>query len=435
MIDLGLTVGEVAATPTLASPADAATDISIVPTLQWGAVFNADEYEIQIATDTGFAHPVEIAMPFTASYTLTNELAPSSTYYWRVRTISACGTSAWSGLFGFETVPCFIFNSTDVPKTISSMGAPTITSTLDIPDMGTITDLNVANLAGTHTWINDLTIDIISPGGAVVNLFDQICGNQDNFNIGFSDQASTSNYPCPPTDGFTYQPQESLTLFNNTAIEGTWTLRIKDNFNQDGGQLQSWGLRFCPSGFISPLPIEWLYFSVAPREKDIRLTWATGQEDNNAGFEVQRRSKDETIFIPIGWVEGLGTTALGVAYEWVDAAAKPGVRYYYRLRQVDFDGTEDYSPIKTAMLEAGDGRCTLLWRISDHTVSLQCPAVLSQISSLQVYNLQGQLMESLKLTPGTQLVIDTDRWVSGLYIFAIQTGHQYYSEKVAVVNN
>lgn len=434
MIDIGLTVGEAAAAPALASPLDAATDISIVPTLQWSTIFNADEYEIQIATDNGFAHPVETAMPLTASYTLANELAPSSTYYWRVRSISTCGTSAWSGPFSFETVPCFIFNSTDVPKTISSMGVPTVTSTLEIPDLGTVTDVNVINLVGTHTWINDLTIDIISPGGAVVNLFDQICGNQDDFNIGFSDQANSSNYPCPPTDGNTYQSQESLSQLNTTTMQGTWTLRIKDNFNQDGGQLQSWGLRVCPSGFISPLPIEWLYFSVAAREKDIRLTWATGQEDNNAGFEIQRRSSDEATFIPIGWVDGLGTTSRGADYAWVDMEAKRGVRYYYRLRQVDFDGVDGYSPVKTAMLEARDGRCTMLWHASDHTILLGCPSLLSQASTLRIFNMQGQLMQFMKLTPGSQLTIETDRWVSGLYVFAIQTGDQYYAEKIAVVH-
>ncbi|TNF00780.1 MAG: choice-of-anchor D domain-containing protein, partial [Bacteroidetes bacterium] len=202
-------------------------------------------YEIQIATDAGFAAIVDQAAGIgTTSYTST-ALSSTMTYFWRVRASNACGISAWSSAFTFTTNTCATTDATDVPIAITATGTPTITSTINIPTSGTITDVNVLNLIGTHTWVSDLTVSLTSPLGTTVTLFSGVCTNLDNFDLNFDDAAASATLPCPPTGGGTYQPSGLLSDFNGEDAAGNWVLTIFDAFNQDGGSLTSWTLELC----------------------------------------------------------------------------------------------------------------------------------------------------------------------------------------------
>jgi subtilisin-like proprotein convertase family protein len=153
--------------------------------------------------------------------------------------------------------PATVYTSTDVPKTISG-GAPpiTVTSTLNIPASGTITDVNVLNLDIDHTWINDLRVKLKSPANTERFLFDQICNDQDNILINFDDESPNNHasIPCPPNGG-TYQPNQTLGAFDGQNLNGLWTLTIEDLVNGDGGSLQAWSLEVCytPSGCTPPV--------------------------------------------------------------------------------------------------------------------------------------------------------------------------------------
>jgi hypothetical protein len=94
--------------------------------------------------------------------------------------------------------------------------------------------------------VDDLRFTVISPGmGTEVVVWDRPCGNHDNFNINLDDEAANSNWPCPPLDGLTYKPSNPMTPFDGLISNGTWTLKIQDLVNQDGGSLTSWGLKVC----------------------------------------------------------------------------------------------------------------------------------------------------------------------------------------------
>ena len=128
--------------------------------------------------------------------------------------------------------------------------------------------MNVVNITGTHTWISDLTFSLISPLGTEVVLFSDICFNEDNFNVGFDDAASSSALPCPPTDGNLYLPESALTAFNGEDAQGDWTLKVVDAFNQDGGQLSSWSLEVCVAPELSVEEVEISNFSIWPNPND-----------------------------------------------------------------------------------------------------------------------------------------------------------------------
>ncbi len=144
------------------------------------------------------------------------------------------------------------------------------------------------------------------------------------------------------------------------------TLGTTTYFDQDGNGTLFGGeyIEFLATGFSEwwlhrsrwdvPLPVELLYLSATPdsASQSIIVDWATATETNNAGFEVLR-SLDARAFQVIGWVEGNGNTFAESYYQFIDSEVVPGVVYYYRLRQVDFDGQDELSHIVSAKLPIG----------------------------------------------------------------------------------
>lgn len=230
----------------LVSPVNNAVDVTSTVSFSWTAATVPDvSYQIDIASNSNFSNIITTQSGISGTSFISSPLNGSQTYYWRVRASNTCGTSPYSEIRSFTTENCQIFNSVNVPITISTSGTPTINSTLNINQLGTIQSISVQNLTGMHTYVSDLAVRLISPQGTQVLLFSGICGSQDNFNLNFSDAASTSSIPCPPTTGLTYKPVGLLSSLNGQQMNGTWTLQIQDMYNIDGGQLLSWGLNIC----------------------------------------------------------------------------------------------------------------------------------------------------------------------------------------------
>ena len=202
-------------------------------------------YDIDIATDMAFAAIVDNATGLSTNSYTSGSLAGQTTYYWRVTSYNNCGSAPVSTVFSFTTSSCTTVASTDIPVVLDPSGTPTVTSTLNVASSGSIVDLNVLNLNGTHSWINDLTVTLTSPQNTTVTLWGGICGSEDNFDLNFDDAAAPGALPCPPTGGGTYQPATALSAFNGENMNGNWTLTIVDGADQDGGNLDGWSLEIC----------------------------------------------------------------------------------------------------------------------------------------------------------------------------------------------
>ncbi|MFQ3598963.1 MAG: hypothetical protein SNJ66_11570, partial [Chloroherpetonaceae bacterium] len=83
------------------------------------------------------------------------------------------------------------------------------------------------------------------------------------------------------------------------------------------------------------LPVELTSFTARKSEQGVELAWQTASEQNNAGFEVERKSEGAT-WNTLGFVRGNGTTTEAQSYSFLDNSASGKVQY--RLKQVDFDG-------------------------------------------------------------------------------------------------
>jgi len=92
-----------------------------------------------------------------------------------------------------------------------------------------------------------------------------------------------------------------------------------------------------------PLPVELKSFVAQGENSNVILEWITATELNNKGFEIQRRAT-ESDFSTIGFVKGEGTTTNQREYSYIDKDLADG-KYYYRLKQVDYNGAFEYSDI------------------------------------------------------------------------------------------
>ena len=97
------------------------------------------------------------------------------------------------------------------------------------------------------------------------------------------------------------------------------------------------------TGFTNP--VEMSHFMVSENSSGIRLNWKTWSETNNLGFEILRKHSSKNRFEKIGFVKGAGTSQSIRKYEFYDNDIREKV-YYYRLKQINMDGTYKLSEIK-----------------------------------------------------------------------------------------
>ncbi len=120
----------------------------------------------------------------------------------------------------------------------------TVQSTLDVAGLAgaNVEDLEVT-VDVTHTWIGDLVITLVGPDGTEVVLVEREGGSRDDF----QGTIFRSNAAVSITDGQApfrgaFRPEGDLTDLVGKAAQGTWTLRIEDRAQQDGGALNRWAL-------------------------------------------------------------------------------------------------------------------------------------------------------------------------------------------------
>lgn len=107
---------------------------------------------------------------------------------------------------------------------------------------------------------------------------------------------------------------------------------------------------------ICNLPIELVEFTTFQNSSGVRAKWTTATEKENAYFEVEHATDNNSEFKSIGRVGGSGTTYTSTSYSFLHNSPEKG-NNYYRIKQVDVDGIEWYSWVVTEYYEgAGDGR-------------------------------------------------------------------------------
>lgn len=100
-------------------------------------------------------------------------------------------------------------------------------------------------------------------------------------------------------------------------------------------------------GGLAPNPVELTAFTAHALQEVVRLRWRTATELNNFGFEVER-CQPNSAWETIGFISGYGTVFSPRSYEFLDARPPRAEVLRYRLRQIDRDGSHEYSPVVEA---------------------------------------------------------------------------------------
>ncbi|MEM9848187.1 MAG: T9SS type A sorting domain-containing protein, partial [Bacteroidota bacterium] len=168
------------------------------------------------------------------------------------------------------------------------------------------------------------------------------------------------------------------------------------------------------------LPVNLLYFDAKAVDEAVVLKWETASELNNAGFEVAR-STNTKDWKTLGFVKGAGTTVTAQSYQYIDDAPAKGINYY-RLKQIDTDGTYEYSEI-IAVNKTGIGKDALVIAPNpvDDVLHYQLLGQKQATQSLQIYDASGQLV---KIITDQDTSLPIHDLAKGMYILVVEIGNE-----------
>ena len=138
------------------------------------------------------------------------------------------------------------------------------------------------------------------------------------------------------------------------------------------------------SGGCVALPVELVSFTGAWGNGQALLKWETASEENNDGFEVQR-SLNGADFEPIGFVQGAGSSTSARQYQFADGqvGSLGGSILYYRLRQVDYDGSSNLTDVISVVAPGNE--------------SLEFVSSVSGAEGLEITLASGQERQALRV--------------------------------------
>jgi hypothetical protein len=189
-------------------------------------------------------------------------------------------------------------------------------------------------------------------------------------NQAYGPTASTWLYSAPGFTSDHYGGSQRLPN-GNTLITQSWTGKL---FEVTAGGTTVWSytpggqiprsIRYAPTyPGLAQLPVELTSFRGVLSGASVRLQWTVSHQSNNCGFQVQRSFDDGMQWEQAGFVPGHGTTSDSREYTFCDAVtdrhrARGSVKY--RLRQLDNDGAQSYSPVVEIAMSAPPSTAQLL---------------------------------------------------------------------------
>ncbi len=182
----------------------------------------------------------------------------------------------------------------------------------------------------------------------------------------------------------------------------------------------------------SIVPVELVSFTANTNGNIVTLNWFTSTETNNSGFEIERsshtgRSRNMTEWESIGFINGNGTTTETQSYSFTDNNLASR-KYFYRLKQIDFDGTFEYSNDVEVIVNVPNK-----FELSQNypnpfnpSTKIKYQIATSIHVSLKIYDVLGNVVTSLvdEVQPSGnyEVTFDASTLSSGTYFYKLQAG-------------
>lgn len=307
----------------------------------------------------------------------------------------------------FEQNGTFSNNSTGILAPGASPGKLTISGDFDLGSGTYTAEINGPGQGTDYDWI-------AVSGTATI-------GPDSKLNIVFGPGYT-------PTVGTTFD------ILTASTVSGTFD---PSNITISGGGVGSVDVTYAGGNMMqlevaSVLPVELVSFTAKAQNNKVLLHWETASEQNNKGFEVQRSSNGHS-WETLDFVSGNGTAFESHTYIFMDKSPLRGMNYY-RLRQLDYDNKEEYSPIKTVKLN-GDGGISIYPNPATSGATLLLNAAYAGEAQLTIYNAFGKQISThpLILNNGdSHLNLDLSGLQAGIYMLDIKAGDERWNERLII---
>ena len=230
-----------------------------------------------------------------------------------------------------------------------------------------------------------------------------------------------------PSTTIALSAASSIELFGSGSVIGTNSTQkitmgavTKYNgsldFTKTGPSIANSGTGVSPNGFSasSLLPVKFSSFTVVKNAGEVVLKWSTASEMQNDYFEVER-SYNGNAWTPVSTIRGTGAAAANTEYSYTDNTASNAL-VYYRLKQVDADGTATYSTVKT--IRGGNVAAAKIYG-SGNTITIELNTTVKNTIVVTVMNTNGQVMEQKQFSAGYKISLDVNHRQTGIMIVNI----------------
>jgi hypothetical protein len=185
------------------------------------------------------------------------------------------------------------------------------------------------------------------------------------------------------------------------------------------------------------IPVELVSFKVDVNGSNIELYWSTATETNNSGFNVERKTEN-TGWQTLTFISGSGTTTETKTYNYLDNTVNEG-KYFYRLKQIDFDGSFEYSKIVDVIVSI-----PLEFSLEQNfpnpfnpSSKIKFTLPEASIVKLTVYNTLGEevadLVDELFDAGSHEIVFNASNFTSGIYFVRMESGSFVSTRKIMLM--
>jgi len=187
------------------------------------------------------------------------------------------------------------------------------------------------------------------------------------------------------------------------------------------------------------VPVELTSFTANVTPQGVNLSWSTASEINNYAFEIERKFQNETSWKTVGLVGGSGTTTQSKEYSYSDKTLSAPGKYYYRLKQIDNDGSFEYSQvIEIDFVQPDDFVLNQNYpNPFNPETTIEFSIGQAALVKLEVFNALGEkvadLLNENKEEGSYRINFSANNLPSGIYIAKLQAGEQVKTIKMSLL--
>lgn len=166
------------------------------------------------------------------------------------------------------------------------------------------------------------------------------------------------------------------------------------------------------NSFENPLPVELISFTASLKQEVVELIWQTESEIQNAKFELEK-SQDAIDWSTLSIHKGAGNSNRKLTYSTIDLNPLDGTNYY-RLKQIDFDGSYTFSNVISIDYFKEDIKFYPNPFVNQFSVE-----GLDKTDRIQVFTVDGKLVHE-----SSNRIVNTTSWIAGIYFLVIKSENE-----------